>query len=443
MTIYPNLAEKFVLWANGQEDWFHCFNLQRSENMRKRILGFVPGTLICAAILCAAPAAPVFAAEYAPWAEDAVNALNEVYGNDGSGPFTADDTPVTTEAAIALFNELKPGEAPGLIFAGSGDGYAMRGQVCDAIWGMLDGLLALPEGVPLKVFDDTEADAEGIGSLAALGIVNGRGDGKFYPNDGINNAELAIIVQRTFNKLGGVYIARDLIKGSGNFEGFTGFEDVPPSHWAYDGVMYLRGMGIIHGVSNTIFAPEEQNNRYEFAALILKTANVQAGKSGDSYTPPSTGDVSVPADVAAYVAGDAENGWVVDGVLHALNGGYMTLDANGNFNGGRLYTREEMALASVKLYESYKPSLVNPNVLDRFTDGDTVAAAYKEAMAYLVSIGAFHGTPEGQLMPAESMSRAEMGVFLARVLQGIDKSKMIDYGTAVAEALNSGEGGLE
>jgi hypothetical protein len=189
-------------------------------------------------------------------------------------------------------------------------------------------------------------------------------------------------------------------------------------------------MGILKGKVDGSVDPAGAVDRYSLAVVALKTANVLDGKDVDAvYT--SSGGIALPGDVPG-------NHWSValGIVLHALEGNYMTTDASGNFNGERLLTREEAGLAVINLYEDYDPTLVNLSVLDRFTDGASVTDDYKEAMAYLVSIGIFHGTAEGQLIPTATMSRAEIGIFLARVMQGLDPSKMLDYDVAVKEALS-------
>jgi hypothetical protein len=137
--------------------------------MRKRILGFVPAALICAAILCAVPVAPVFTAD-APWADDAVTALNEVYGSDDSDPFTADDAPVTTEAAIALLNVLKPNVSiPADVAAYVAGDENKNGCVVDGVLHALNGgYMTL----------DANGNFDGSRATHSCGIIEPRGDGR-------------------------------------------------------------------------------------------------------------------------------------------------------------------------------------------------------------------------------------------------------------------------
>lgn len=93
-----------------------------------------------------------------------------------------------------------------------------------------------------------------------------------------------------------------------------------------------------------------------------------------------------------------------------------------------------MAFAAVKLYEGYNKDNVNLAILDRFADKDDIGEQYKKPLAYLVSIGVLNGSPEDDgiyLYPQNTCNRAEAGVFLARVLQGLDKSKMQEYREAL------------
>jgi hypothetical protein len=294
---------------------------------------------------------------------------------------------------------------------------------------MCNGVLALPENVEPKVFTDTE-NLTDVNSLAALGVVNGRGDGKFYPNDGITNAELAVIIYRTYNKIGGLQVAKDRINGTGNFDSnsFSGFNDVPPGHWAYEGIMYLQSLGILNGRGDGTYVPEENLTRAELSAVVLRVKNVLNGSSSDAAYTPSQSFVP-PSDVSV-------DDWFYGTAAHALENGYLELDANGSFNPYAIITREEVGFASVRLYMETGQSLSpNTSVLDRFNDGGEVSARYKPEMAYLVSIGMFNGDGLGNLMPQATMSRATLGLFVARVMQGIDTSKMHDYEVAVKEVL--------
>jgi hypothetical protein len=402
---------------------------------RARLLSLL---LAAALIMCAATPA---LADAPHWAQGAVDELNAVY--TGENLFTASDAPVTETSAKAIFTKLATRDAGdngqstspewiATIFNSQDqDATANRGQVCNAVWAMCNTFLALPQGTELSSFTDINNEDIAIRSLATLGVVNGVGYGYFLPNDTVTSAQLAVIIQRTYNKLGGVTIANDLIQGRafvGDNIDFTEFSDVPPGHWAYDGVMFLFVKRIVIGMGKGedgkgIFAPAEIINRYQLAAVMMRVAEVEGKKGDESYK-----SIPLPADVPS-------DGWFVEGVKFVLHHGYMATDANGNFNGDAEITREEVTLAAAEMYAGNDLNLANPSALDRFTDGGSVSPSCVQSMAFFVSIGMLHGTMEGTLVPTAPMTRAEFGVFLTRVMQGLDTSKMHDYEIEVQEAL--------
>ncbi|MDR1329824.1 MAG: S-layer homology domain-containing protein [Oscillospiraceae bacterium] len=392
------------------------------SNTRARLLSLI---LAAALIICAVTPA---LADETHWAQGIVDELNTVYGE---ALFTADDGNVAKEDAIALFQKLKSDTDTGMFTDPTDQSeFVRRDKMCHAIYELFLGLMAYPdpEVDELKSFEDVPPGDIQVRTLATLGLVNGVGYGYFLPQAYITNAEMAVLIYRAYNKMGGVRVAKDLIEGTGNFNDFPGFIDVPPEHWAYEGIMYLQSLGIVNGRGDGTYGPEENLTRAELSAVVLRVKNVlNGGSEGDAYTPSS--DYISPSDVSA-------EDWFYETAAHALENGYLVTDAYGNFNPFDIVTREEVGYASVRLYmEASQTLIANTSVLDRFSDGGDVSARYINEMSYLVSIGMFMGDGLGHLMPRDTMSRATLGLFISRVMRGLDTSKMHDYEMEVKEAL--------
>lgn len=95
-----------------------------------------------------------------------------------------------------------------------------------------------------------------IASLSNAGIVSGKGAHKFDPDSYITRAEFTAMVARAFSLVSVPY--------SGTFD------DISDSDW-YSGIIeaaYRRG--IIFGVSDNIFAPNERITREQMAAIITR-----------------------------------------------------------------------------------------------------------------------------------------------------------------------------
>ncbi len=117
--------------------------------------------------------------------------------------------------------------------------------------------------VSLPSYAATFADTAGTNSeravelLSSLGIVKGKTEDAFVPNDNLTRAEMTTIVLRLIG-----------------MEGKTGkgaatYADVPEDHWAYSGIMAATDMGIVNGISETQFAPDEPVTMAQLIKMLV------------------------------------------------------------------------------------------------------------------------------------------------------------------------------
>lgn len=97
-----------------------------------------------------------------------------------------------------------------------------------------------------------------IETLSNYNIINGYDDGSFKPNNLITRAEFCKIMIDT--------ILADAAENSQN-----SFADVSDNHWAREYICISKGLGIISGVSDTLFAPDD-NVTYEQAIKMIVAA---------------------------------------------------------------------------------------------------------------------------------------------------------------------------
>jgi len=114
---------------------------------------------------------------------------------------------------------------------------------------------------PEKMFKDitNHANRTAIETLASRGIVRGKGNNLFAPDDTITRAEFATIV---VNALGFAPI---------KMEKFT---DVPENEWYAGTVGAAFKNGIVSGTSETTFTPLGLLNRSEAAVMVAKAAKL-------------------------------------------------------------------------------------------------------------------------------------------------------------------------
>ncbi|ATW23753.1 S-layer homology domain-containing protein [Candidatus Formimonas warabiya] len=230
-----------------------------------------------------------------------------------------------------------------------------------------------------------------------------------------------------------VEIVRQYREDLAEIEKNTGiFSDVSSSDWFYDGIMYLFNQKLVMGYGGGLFGPDDPITRVQMAALVLRAQGV------DTEGLPEPG-------VEEFTNVFTNPDFIVDGHLDwrgtVIWAARVYYSGETNFAPDDTLTRESMAFAAVRLFEGYDEDNVNLAILDRFVDKDDIGEQYKKALAFLVSIGVLNGSPEDDgihLNPQNTCTRAEAGVFLARVLQGLDKSKMQDYKNALDYVQSAG-----
>jgi hypothetical protein len=126
-------------------------------------------------------------------------------------------------------------------------------------------------GAGQSPFADVAQDAwhrQAACALAALGVVMGRGDGLFHPDDPITRAEFAAIAAR---------FAYEPPGAEGGGVPASEFADVPQEHWAHAHISAAAAYGWIQGVGGGLFGPDRHISRAEAVALanrmLLRSAD--------------------------------------------------------------------------------------------------------------------------------------------------------------------------
>lgn len=453
--------------------------------MKKRLF-----SLFCVFALVAGLLPATALAEDASWATDAVTTLNNIYG---SGVFSADDTEMTEGDAASI--AASAGWTTSKVTSGS-TAQLSRSKACEVLADVFD----LPIGsqsaieylyskniVTSNAPNNAVTKAEfsvltyrvlnavggGMGStirlkpgtneyfawmyLAARGCVpfqSSQMNNGFYSvyltgvgtnqvadsSGGLNGATLWEAWIGTLNGLQNVgwgdrnswpqYPTKDtpLLEAVTSIVGAyiqkggaeTIFTDVPTSSPYYDGVMYLFDQGLVSGNGNGTFAPGQALSRLELAVLLARVDRYQLTED----------EISDP--LKAYEA-------------YAQRNGYMTPPADGaDAWWQETATREEAIVAIVKACANGTAvSKANTDVLDRFSDGNTVSDDAAPYIAYAVSIGILNGNQDGTLGLSTDATRGQAGVLLYRTLIGLDTSKMHDYALTAQNALGTGSTSTE
>ncbi len=164
------------------------------------------------------------------------------------------------------------------------------------------------------------------------------------------------------------------------------FSDVAREHWAYESIAVLTEKGVLSGMGDGTFSPDETITREQLAKIISAAFSVtQKGEMPFE-------DVRQSAWYAPFVESVYAAG-IVKGVSEA------------EFGVGKSVTRQDFMLMLYRILQS-RDVIMNPQE-PTFYDTADIADYAREAIGALAEIGAVKGTNERKVEPRRAVSRAE------------------------------------
>jgi uncharacterized repeat protein (TIGR02543 family) len=184
------------------------------------------------------------------------------------------------------------------------------------------------------------------------------------------------------------------------------FVDVS-NHWAKDAINDMGSRMVISGVGNSIFDPDRDITRSEFAAIIVRALGLKPGIGVNMFT-----DISNSAWYCDYVATAAE--------YHIISG-----YGNGEFGPSDKITREQaMAMISRAMTITGLKEELTAGETDTiwavFTDADQSAEYARNSIAVCLKSGIISGRSHNIMAPQDNISRAEVAVMIQRLLTNSD-----------------------
>ena len=183
------------------------------------------------------------------------------------------------------------------------------------------------------------------------------------------------------------------------------FVDVKKGDWFYDAVYYNYFAGIMTGLNETHFGPNESLARAQFAVILYRMND--------------TPDVDYKA-----IFPDVEDGiWYTDAILWASDTGVVTgYTDSGKFGPSDKINREQMAVMMYR-YAKYKGYTSDePADISGYKDADKVNTFAKEAMEWAVGNGIISGKDGGTVLdPQGNATRAECATIIMRFIEKFEK----------------------
>lgn len=173
----------------------------------------------------------------------------------------------------------------------------------------------------------------------------------------------------------------------------SAFRDIPNNSWYNMFVSYLKQTGIVNGMNENDFSPEQPIRRSEFIKMISLL---------------SSEDISVYANSNFFYDSNSSD-WYHSYVEWGANNNIINGDILGNFNGESNITREEAATMLYRFVENYSADIFNaPYVIEgsNYSDCNNISNWALEPVEKLTSLGILNGN-DRCFCPQDEMSRAE------------------------------------
>jgi hypothetical protein len=173
------------------------------------------------------------------------------------------------------------------------------------------------------------------------------------------------------------------------------FNDIK-SHWAINEIEILAGKGIIMGMSDDNFMPDEKITRAQFAMLLFKLIELKSGEYKGLFT-----DVNAEDWYSTMVESVVEAG--------------IVMGSNNNFYPNKEINREEMAVMIIRALE-YKGISTSIAPIS-FNDEEQISVWARESVEKAVNTGIIKGMTTTTFEPKLGATRAQAAVMIYRLME--------------------------
>lgn len=166
------------------------------------------------------------------------------------------------------------------------------------------------------------------------------------------------------------------------------FSDVTEDKWYYDEILEAKELGLINGVGDNLFKPEENVSVAEVLVMAVRIKNSIGGANTE-------------------ITNSPVGNWYNSYITFSVNSGIIRMDDFDNFD--RNATREEVAYIFANILGNIQ---TNENIVISDLDENT---KYSDSIKKLYSAGILEGDGNGKFRPDDSITRSEAAAILLRV----------------------------
>lgn len=183
------------------------------------------------------------------------------------------------------------------------------------------------------------------------------------------------------------------------------FSDVPQEHWAYESIAALTEKGVLGGMGDGQFLPDETVTREQLAKMLSVAFAIT--ESGE-----------VPFNDVQQSA------WYAPYVEKVYAGGFVKGISGTEFGVGRPVNRQDFIVILYRILQN--KNVVMKSAEPAFQDASEIADYAKDAVGAMAAIGAVKGTNEGNMEPKRTASRAEAAKLIYEAMQLAEKGMGVE-----------------
>lgn len=177
------------------------------------------------------------------------------------------------------------------------------------------------------------------------------------------------------------------------------FNDLETVAWAEEAIIDLTEKGVLNGVGNDMFAPNDFITREEFSAMLVRAF--------------------LPGAEAAEISFSDTNKseWYYESVAKAYGAGIVKGESEGLFGTGSNITRQDMAVMLYRVGEYIKLGLAVSEDYTKFDDDALISDYAKTAVYALREAEIINGVSDLEFAPLENATRAQAAKMIYGLLE--------------------------
>ena len=178
----------------------------------------------------------------------------------------------------------------------------------------------------------------------------------------------------------------------------SSYQDVAPTAWYAEAVDYVIANGLMNGVGNNCFGPDQNLTRAMLTAMLYRASGSPEVSGSNPFS-------DVPA-----------NTWYTDAVIWA-NANGVVLGFGSDFRPDENVTREQIAAMLMRYAEFRGWDVSQRAPLDGYSDQNSVIDWAVKCMQWAVAASLINGRGNDTLAPQASATRAEIAMILQRFFE--------------------------